>query len=227
MASKCHHCSQMGSPVYIKETGRFLDMVLCRKCYETEWALKPPHNYREVFKQMNVEWVGDNIHPEMPLAFRNTDMEFNDFMRKVKAWAPVEGKCGVIMHGQTGLGKSRAAWWLYNKLWMDNHTDSMFLQMRKFEAKIAEGFDEKKHSKVIDALISAKVVVLDDLGKERLTPRLETDLFAVMDERTSGLKTTIITTNYTGDTLVDRFNSRETGVAFVRRLRDYFVGIST
>jgi DNA replication protein DnaC len=55
---------------------------------------------------------------------------------------------------------------------------------------------------------------------------MESDLFAVIDERTSNLKTTIITTNYTGDKLLDRFQNKETGVALVRRLRDYFSAIS-
>jgi DNA replication protein DnaC len=94
--------------------------------------------------------------------------------------------------------------------------------MRKFEGFIEKGFDEKKHSKVLDTLINCSVLVLDDLGKERLTARMETDLFAVIDERTSGMRTTIITTNYTGETLLDRFTNKETGVAIIRRMRDYF-----
>jgi DNA replication protein DnaC len=98
--------------------------------------------------------------------------------------------------------------------------------MRKFEGLIEKGFDDRDHGKVLDILISCPVLVLDDLGKERLTQRLESDLFAVLDERTSNLRTTIITTNYTGDKLVDRFQNKETGVALVRRLRDYFVAIS-
>ena len=102
----------------------------------------------------------------------------------------------------------------------------MFLQMRKFEGIIEKGFDDRSHSKALDILVSTPVLVLDDLGKERLTARLEADLFAVIDDRTSNLRTTIITTNYTGDRLVERFQNKETGVALVRRLRDYFNAIS-
>lgn len=225
MASRCHHCSSDGMPVHIGD-GKFLDMVLCKTCYENQWALKPPHNYGQIFAHNGWTWCGDGVHPHMPKAFLNTDMEFSEFMRKVKAWKPIDGKCGVILHGQTGIGKSRACWWLFNRLWLDNHTSSKFLQMRKFEGEIEKGFDEKKHSAVLDSLISCRVLVLDDLGKERLTQRLETDLFAIMDERTSNLLSTIITTNYTGDGLIERFNNKETGVAFVRRLRDYFSSIT-
>lgn len=166
-------------------------------------------------------------HPEYPVAFHNTDRARSPLFGKAEAWEPQDDKCGLILHGETGGGKSRAAWLTFNKLWLLHYPDRcLFLQMRKFEGLIEKGFDDRDHGKVLDILISCPVLVLDDLGKERLTQRLESDLFAVLDERTSNLRTTIITTNYTGDKLVDRFQNKETGVALVRRLRDYFVAIS-
>lgn len=221
-APKCHHCESIGYPVYQPSQQKFLKMTLCRGCYEGAWALKYPHSYAKVFENEGLVWVSDFMHPETPKAFLNTDMEFNDFMRKVKKWEPKSDKCGAVLHGATGIGKSRAAWWLFNMYFVYNHTDCLFLQMRKFEAFIEKGFDERKHAKVLDTLINCSVLVLDDLGKERLTARMETDLFAVIDERTSGMRTTIITTNYTGETLLDRFTNKETGVAIIRRMRDYF-----
>jgi DNA replication protein DnaC len=196
-------------------------MTLCHSCYENAWAVKFPHRYDELLKKEGNIYIDNFIHPETPKAFLNTNMEHNDFMRKVSKWEQGKDKCGVVLHGQTGIGKSRAAWWLFNLYFVYNHTDCLFLQMRKFEGMIEKGFDEKKHSKILDTMINCSVLVLDDLGKERLTARMETDLFAVIDERTSQLRTTIITTNYTGETLLDRFNNKETGTAIIRRLRDY------
>jgi hypothetical protein len=65
---------------------------------------------------------------------------------------------------------------------------------------------------------------IDDLGKERLTSRMASDLFAIVDERTVNRRTTIISTNFNGTTLLERFENKdkETGVAFIRRLKDYF-----
>ncbi|NBR91550.1 MAG: ATP-binding protein [Rhodobacteraceae bacterium] len=74
----------------------------------------------------------------------------------------------------------------------------------------------------MDFFCSVPLLAFDDLGKERLTQRLESDLFAIIDERTSNLRPTIITTNYNGTTLLERFNNKETGEALLRRIREYY-----
>jgi DNA replication protein DnaC len=94
--------------------------------------------------------------------------------------------------------------------------------MRKLEQKIEHGFANQTHGDVIERLTSCSLLVIDDLGKERLTQRMETDLFSIIDERTSNKRPTIITTNYNGSGLSDRFNNGETGTAIIRRLKDYF-----
>jgi DNA replication protein DnaC len=94
--------------------------------------------------------------------------------------------------------------------------------MRKLEMAIEKGFDDHKHGQVLDYFCNVPLLAFDDLGKERLTARMESDLFAIIDERTSNLRPTIITTNYNGTTLLDRFNNKETGEAILRRLREYY-----
>lgn len=227
MNYKCVHCrTNDAQPIISIETKKFdTSLRICRSCFETKEYWDYPFKYSEVFIKRGVEFV--DVHPDYPRAFLNTDVNYNQMICKANNWVQPEGKCGLILHGETGTGKSRAAWLIYNRMWLKhNPTSTMFLQMRKFEGLIEKGFDDRKHAGIIDILISSPVVVFDDLGKEKLTPRLESDLFAVLDERTSNLRTTIITTNYTGDRLVDRFNNKETGVALVRRLRDYFSAIS-
>jgi hypothetical protein len=53
---------------------------------------------------------------------------------------------------------------------------------------------------------------------------MASDLFAIIDERSTARRATIISTNFNGTTLLDRFDSRdkETGVALIRRLKDYY-----
>jgi DNA replication protein DnaC len=97
--------------------------------------------------------------------------------------------------------------------------------MRKLEMAIERGFEDHKHGQVLDFFCTVPVLCFDDFGKERLTNRMETDMFAIIDERTSNNRTTIITTNYNSKTLYDRFNNKETAEAFIRRLRDYFTTI--
>jgi len=58
------------------------------------------------------------------------------------------------------------------------------------------------------------------LGKEKMTDRMASVLFALIDQRTQNKRSTIITTNLTGDQLLERFHDKETGNAFVARLKD-------
>jgi DNA replication protein DnaC len=84
---------------------------------------------------------------------------------------------------------------------------------------------------MIDGLIEVELLVLDDFGKERLTQRMASDLFSIIDERSTNRRATIISTNFNGTSLLERFDNRdkETGVAMIRRFKDYYtiVGIST
>lgn len=227
MAQKCTHCSSDAVPVW-NESKRMFDTSIrvCKSCWLTCDYWDHPFKYPKVFEKKGVDFA--NFHPEYPLAFRNTDASRSPMYEKVLSWYPTDDKSSLILHGESGTGKSRAAWIAFDKLWLKHFPDkSLFLQMRKFEGLIEKGFDDRGHGKVLDILTSCPVLVLDDLGKEKLTQRLESDLFAVIDERTANLKTTIITTNYTGEKLLERFQNKETGVALVRRIRDYFVAISS
>lgn len=226
MNYKCIHCERQAVPLWNQDKLAFDRSIrICEPCFTAKEHWDYPFNYRDVFSRKGIAF--SKIHPDYPLVFRDTDASYNPLLVKARDWEPHGDKSGLILHGESGTCKSRAAWLLFNQEWLRHYPErSLFLQMRKFEGVIEKGFDDRDHGKVIDTLISCPVLVLDDLGKEKLTQRLETDLFAVIDERTSNRRITIITTNYTGDKLIERFHNKETGVALVRRLRDYFTAIS-
>lgn len=225
MASECHECGQPAVPVYDGLKRRFVTNVkVCRPCAESgkaTWYMHP-FDYRKVFAEKG--WAFSEVHPLMPEAYRETRKEAlpSPSMQQAFDWSPDE-KRSLLLHGTTGCGKTRVAWAVFNKLWMQGYPKAAeFLPMRKVEGKIEKGFDDRDHGEVIEYLISVPLLCLDDLGKERMTPRLEADLFAVLDERTANHAVTIITTNFNSAGLVQRFTNQETGPAFVRRLKDYF-----
>ena len=69
-------------------------------------------------------------------------------------------------------------------------------------------------------MVNVPLLYLDDLGKEKMTDRMASVMFALIDQRTQFKRSTIITTNLTGDQLLERFHDKEIGNAFVARLRD-------
>jgi len=167
---------------------------------------------------------------QMPELFRDT--ELSRLHEKIQAnidWRPQGDKTGLLIHGTTGVGKTRALWEVVRRMWVekadkDINMPYLFLTMRKIESMIEQGFDTKKHGTMLESLIEHPLLVIDDLGKERLTSRMASDLFAIVDERSVNRKTTIISTNFNGTTLLERFENKdkETGVAFIRRLKDYY-----
>jgi hypothetical protein len=230
MASNCVHCQQPSTPVWDTFSKRFKpEMSICLDCFQTKDHHSYPFKYDKVFEKNN--WVFAIIHPEMPQLFRSTDYaKLTEKMRLVCDWdipssiKDIEsGKVSLLVHGTSGTGKTRAAWIVFQKLWQKNYPkSSKFLTMRELEGMLLTSFKKENHDEVMRFLINVNILVLDDLGKERLTQRMESDLFAIIDERANNMKTTIITSNYNGQSLLERFSNEETGHAIVRRLRDYY-----
>jgi DNA replication protein DnaC len=200
---------------------------VCRSCAESGKATwhSFPFDFIRIFDEKGLVFA--EAHPQMPSAYRDTciDKLPSERMRKAFSWTPGE-KHSLLLHGTTGCGKTRVAWSVFNRLWLESFPlDAQFLPMRKVDGLIEKGFDDRDHGGVIEYLIEVPLLVLDDLGKERMTQRLESDLFAIIDERTANNKVTIITTNYTSQGLQERFSNAETGPAFIRRLKDYFQAV--
>jgi len=194
------------------------------------------HRWHECREHMNQERVTarglvNSIHPPaMPAIFKDTDKtRLHPKVQEVLDWKPDGDVAGLLLHGTTGVGKTRGIWEIISRLWMDKtlkdrQLDFQFLTMRKLEGMIEKSFDDRQHSVMIDKLISVEVLVLDDFGKERLTQRMASDLFSIIDERSTARRVTIISTNFNGTSLLDRFDNRdkETGVAMIRRFKDYY-----
>jgi DNA replication protein DnaC len=134
----------------------------------------------------------------------------------------------LLLHGPTGLGKTRAAWKILERWWIANGgPDVTTYTMRRFQNELEESHDKGKHSKLMNVIIETPMLFLDDLGKEKLTPRLAADLFAVVDERSVNRRPCLITTNFNSAGLMERFPDSEMGAAFVRRLKDYYEVVGT
>lgn len=166
----------------------------------------------------------------MPKRFVDTDLKrLQTSMQIAALWNPTLGKPGLMLHGMSGIGKTRVAWNVVNRIWKDGLEQGFalpinYMSMREFERTLIDSFETHTHGKELKKLCEAEFLVLDDLGKERLTSRMATDIFAVLDHRTEHSLPTIITTNFSGKAFIDRFlpQDRETGLAIARRIRDYF-----
>ena len=58
------------------------------------------------------------------------------------------------------------------------------------------------------------------MGSEKFTPRCETELFNLIEERSQHLRPLIVTTNTVGDSLEDKLSDDRAG-PFLRRIREF------
>lgn len=221
MSSKCIHCKADAVPVWDSSSQKFKPFIaVCPECFKTKEHHDYPYVYEKVFEKNNFCFT--TLHPNTPSAFLDT-VESKLAPQMQNALREYQPESSILLHGVTGTGKTRTAWSMFNKGWLHYYPKhSHFLTMRKLEQEIERGFQNQNHGDVLERLTLCALLVIDDLGKERLTARMESDLFSIIDERTSNKRPTIITTNYNGNGLSDRFSNGETGSAIIRRLKDYF-----
>lgn len=142
------------------------------------------------------------------------------------------GTSGLLFTGLPGTGKTWEAFGLISKYrqqdprlflaaytWVD-----VLLMLRR-------GFSDKDYAEpaqeVIEALRSADIALIDDLGAEKATEGnrawLQETLYGIIDHRYNWERTTILTTNLPGDRLAeylgDRLASRILGMCEVVELK--------
>ncbi|HVM62254.1 MAG TPA: helicase-related protein [Verrucomicrobiae bacterium] len=157
-----------------------------------------------------------------PLIYRNTDTgRLPCGPRKLAATLGWQyGPNGLVLHGPTGCGKSRAAWLLLRRLHFEGYETVAFNAV-SFSHEVAYHFGPNGDAvRWVRRIHNAPVVFLDDLGKCRLTERGEAELFGLVEARAAQGRPIIATTTFVGDTLAATMHP-ETGAALVRRLRDF------
>lgn len=176
-----------------------------RRRYEAYSAICPP-----------LYAATDIHHPDMPRA---------DKLNTILAWKM--GPIGLTVKGTTRKGKTRSMWLLVKRLIVEDGLRVTALTASQFASASASAAMENDHGQWKDSMLhDADVLFLDDLGKEKLTERVEADLFDVIETRTSNQKPILITTNYDGQTLIATKFSADRGPAIVSRIREFTTSIT-
>lgn len=213
--------------------------MLCAKCekgFDAPWSTRYNRfaisdRCPECLPKDELEFNSWSWTPVMPMPeeFRSTEVARlpQSLQNAINKDLFVNSK-SLLLHGPTGLGKTRAAWKILEKWWIKNGgPDVRTYTMRRLQNELEESHDKGKHLRLLDSMIAVPMIFLDDLGKEKLTPRLASDMFAIVDERSVNRRPCIITTNFNSSGIAERFPDIEMGTAFVRRLKDYYDIVGT
>jgi len=161
-----------------------------------------------------------------PLLFQditlNLDLSRNDInlvsYKKVADWR--YNKQGMYISGDSGKGKTAAIWALCRNIERETGTAPQVIKAVALAGRLARSAKDLDVTQVT-WMIRRKVLIIDDLGKEKITPSFTAQLFEVINGRYEQFRPTIVTTKFRGESLKKRFSNigeDSTGNDIIRRL---------
>lgn len=157
----------------------------------------------------------------IPRCFDGADLSKCD--QAVIEWAENPGAKGLLLQGDAGRGKTYAA--CAALIALSNERTCRFVTMDDVIRQVKATFaNQETEQAVIDRYVNVGVLCIDDVGQERLTEWSLPVFFSIIDKRHKANKPTIITTNYSGRALLDKFTvngDAKTAQAVASRLSQY------
>jgi DNA replication protein DnaC len=119
---------------------------------------------------------------------------------QVERWA-TDGEGGLFLHGAYGVGKTGLAFAAFRQRLETLHVDGLFRTSPDLLEAIRATFDRETggatSSQVTDAVKSVALLLLDDLGAEKVTEWVEERLYMIVNHRYLSGLATIYTSNLT------------------------------
>ncbi|NPA32736.1 MAG: ATP-binding protein [Aquificae bacterium] len=178
---------------------------VCEQCFGTGFvktqsgAVKPcacRFKRRDTNRELNIPkryWSAsfDNFIPAHP----SQDTALLTAKRFVYEFNPDEGK-GLTFVGAPGVGKTHLAVATLRAIYETKGVRGVFFDTKDLIYRLKFSMEEGKDTKFLSAILSVPLLVLDDLGSERLSEWQRELISYIITNRYNNLKSTIITTNY-------------------------------
>jgi len=128
---------------------------------------------------------------------------------------------GMMIQGTSGKGKTRIFWQVLKKAITTHKSPcSVFVfDCVSFGHELSLAYKNNNAEEWLASVANADIAAFDDIGKEKLTDRVESELFGVVEKRMARMKPIIATSEETGPALSARISTHR-GPALVRRLRE-------
>lgn len=128
------------------------------------------------------------------------------------------GPQGLGFIGESGKGKTRTMFRLIRRLIRDENRTVRYVPMAEFSMRIAKlGYEAEKY---VGQFVDTGVLLLDDLGKGKLTDAVEGHLFHIVETRVANLRPILFTANAGVDRLSTML-SPDRAAPLLRRLGEF------
>jgi DNA replication protein DnaC len=117
-------------------------------------------------------------------------------MSYASSFDPAEGK-GLTLLGPPHMGKTHLAVSILKSVYRQKEIRGLFFDTKDMLFKLKSLMeDNEKYTKLMNFLLKTPLLVLDDLGSERLSDWQREIITHIISYRYNHMKSTIITTNY-------------------------------
>ncbi len=199
----------------------------CGKKWETdEPTPAPEYVYDRECQPCKITRLRERFIKILPPIFVDTNPSLLPQPQLKQAMVWKYGRKGLVLDGETGLGKTRTAWLLLRRVLVDDGRDIKFAWFKDitFGQELGIRYRNETAEEWLQGLAKVPLLFIDDIGKMKLTDRAESELFGIIDQRCENGLPMIVTTNDTGESLKNRMdaaNNAGRGAPLVRRLREF------
>jgi hypothetical protein len=187
------------------------------------WPCQDTYN-REIIEKERRKKIMEQFLTICPPLYRDTDPAKLPpaFQLAVKTWTYAPTGIGLV--GAPGTGKTRAVYLILQRM-IEQDKSCQALNATGLASLVAEQFSDDPSTKFLAAeklrkARSVEVLLIDDLGKNKMTERAEMELYDILEHRTSYMLPTLWTSNSKSKELIAMMTSDRAG-AIIRRLKDF------
>ena len=191
----CEKCGGTGFVIQVKDGNEYAQRCLCRASASGEGgddflatSRIPPryeHCSLATFEAGNT-------------SLRTALMRALTFCSGYPHLGPDEG-LGLLLTGDNGVGKTHLAVSVLRELMTSKGARGQFWDFHELIREIKNSYDPETRTtelQVLEPVVAADVLVLDDLGAWKMTDWMNDTLFYILNSRYTAKRATIITTNY-------------------------------
>lgn len=200
---RCKVCATPFVSEPVELWGIEIPVTVCESC-----ATMVTDHYRCDREQEQVvtqnPWWDETCPPnyrELITAKRWPDHCDRKAIERVQAWTTSDTK-GLVLLGSSGAGKTLSLWAKARDLERAG-IKPVFLSAVEFARKLAIAARDLDKA---EWLMRARVLMVDDLGKEKLSAAVAPLIWEVLDARNNHRLPTLISTRFRGDDFVARFS---------------------
>lgn len=221
----CETCGEIREAEAMDEQKR-LEAEASEALFCARWSVLCPPRYAEPF---DADRLIASIREEKSWK-PAMEAVIREVIQKVENWPYSDRGIGLI--GVSGHGKTRIMFRLIYR-YLREGRKCEYLNMTVLGREIGARFSRSAHeaNEWLNKLCAVPVLFLDDVGKEKMTERVETELYGIVEIRSSNLLPIYFTANSKGQKLIEKMTDDEgeisdRAVPIVRRLREFCEGVT-